>query len=134
MPVNAIFSIYGHSLKEVTQQFILRSRNLSQRSNVSINRSLIGINGLQPPIIQQQFDDGLCQLEVDKDDEDFGFECIPLQSVCNEEDNNDDIYFLDEYGNYVFPVSSPTIQGSCSCPPSVEELNASLRRVSQVLF
>jgi hypothetical protein len=34
MPVNAIFSIYGHLLKALTQQFILPSRNLSQRSNV----------------------------------------------------------------------------------------------------
>jgi hypothetical protein len=29
MPVYAIFSIYGHSLKALTQQLILRSRNLS---------------------------------------------------------------------------------------------------------
>jgi hypothetical protein len=29
MPVNAIFSIYGHSLKARTQQFVPRSRNLS---------------------------------------------------------------------------------------------------------
>jgi hypothetical protein len=29
MPVNAIFSIYGHSLKALTQQFVPRSRNLS---------------------------------------------------------------------------------------------------------
>jgi hypothetical protein len=28
MPENAIFSIYSHSLKARTQQFILRSRNL----------------------------------------------------------------------------------------------------------
>jgi hypothetical protein len=28
MPVNAIFSIYGHSLKALTQHFIQRSRNL----------------------------------------------------------------------------------------------------------
>jgi hypothetical protein len=29
MPVNAIFSIYGHTLKALTQQFILQLRNLS---------------------------------------------------------------------------------------------------------
>ena len=54
--------------------------------------------------------------------------------MCNEEDSNDDIYFMDEFGNYVFPVSSPNnVQGtSCSCPPSAEELNSTLRRVSQV--
>ena len=91
----------------------------------------------QPPVIQQQFgSEGQCQFdEEDYDcDEEFGFECIPLQSVCNEEDSNDDIYFLDEFGNYVFPVSSSpnNVQGSCSCPPSAEELNSTLRRVSQV--
>ena len=82
----------------------------------------------------QQFEDN-CQFDEEEDD-DYGFECIPLQSVCNEEDTSDDIYFLDEYGNYVFPVSTPnTIQGSCSCPPSAEELNTSgLRRVSQVSY
>ena len=68
------------------------------------------------------------------DDEDFGFECIPLQTVCNDDDtDNDDIYFLDEFGNYVFPVSTPTIPGSCSCPPSAEDLAANSRRVSQVM-
>ena len=67
------------------------------------------------------------------EDEDFGFECIPLQTVCNDDDDdNDDIYFLDEFGNYVFPVSTPTIPGSCSCPPSAEDLAANSRRVSQV--
>lgn len=89
---------------------------------------------LQPPVIQQQFTDAdECHFEEEEADE-FGFECIPLQSVCNEEDSNDDIYFLDEFGNYVFPVSSPNnaVQGSCSCPPSAEELNSTLRRVSQV--
>jgi thymidine kinase len=35
MPVNAIFSIYGHSLKALTQQLILSLRNLL---TVSINR------------------------------------------------------------------------------------------------
>jgi hypothetical protein len=34
MPVNVIFSIYGHSLKALTQQFGLGSRNLSRRSNL----------------------------------------------------------------------------------------------------
>ena len=62
------------------------------------------------------------------------FECIPLQTVCNEEDD-DDIYFLDEFGNYVFPVSTPTIGvNSCSCPPSAEALDSDpSRRVSQVI-
>lgn len=65
-------------------------------------------------------------------EEDFGFECIPLQPVCNDDyDDEDDIYFLDEYGNYVFPLSTPTIPGSCSCP-SNEDLASNARRVSQV--
>ncbi len=84
--------------------------------------------------LDDDLDDGMCDGDLDGEDEcEFGFECIPLQSVCNEEDN-DDIYFLDEYGNYVFPVSSsPTVQGSCSCHPSADELNSELRRrVSQV--
>lgn len=85
-----------------------------------------------PPIIQQQHYDDECAFE--EEDDELGFECVPLQSVCHE-DSNDDIYFLDEYGNYVFPVSSPNnVQGSCSCPPSAEELNSTLRRVSQVGF
>ena len=92
-----------------------------------------GLTGQTAPVIQQQFEND-CQFDMEEEDE-FGFECIPLQSVCNEEDTNDDIYFLDEFGNYVFPVSSPNnIQGSCSCPPSAEELNSTLRRVSQVLI
>jgi hypothetical protein len=33
MPGNEIFSIYGHSLKALTQPFVLWSRNLSPRSN-----------------------------------------------------------------------------------------------------
>ena len=73
-----------------------------------------------------------CDVNVTCDDEDFGFECIPLQTVCNNDEDNDDIYFLDEFGNYVFPVSTPTIPGSCSCPPSAEDLAANSRRVSQV--
>ena len=87
-----------------------------------------------PPVIQQQFENDECQFDEEIEDEgDFGFECIPLQSVCNEDDTDDDIYFLDEFGNYVFPLSSPNnVQGSCSCPPSAEELNSTLRRVSQV--
>ena len=73
-----------------------------------------------------------CDVNVTCDDEDFGFECIPLQTVCNDDEDNDDIYFLDEFGNYVFPVSTPTIPGSCSCPPSAEDLAGNSRRVSQV--
>ena len=65
-----------------------------------------------------------------EEEEEYNFECIPLQSVCNEEEDDDDIYFLDEYGNYVFPLQN---EGSCSCPPSAEELNNTLRRVSQVI-
>ena len=83
-----------------------------------------------PPVIQQQFED---ECAFDEEEDELGFECVPLQSVCNE-DSNDDIYFLDEFGSYVFPVSSPNnVQGSCSCPPSAEELNSTLRRVSQVM-
>jgi hypothetical protein len=88
--------------------------------------------GAGPPTVLQAYTDDQCQFEEEEEADEFDFECIPLQSVCNEEDTDDDIYFLDEYGNYVFPVSSPAIQGSCSCPPSAEELNSTLRRVSQV--
>ena len=63
--------------------------------------------------------------------EEYGFECIPLQSV-NDDDDDDDIYYLDEFGNYVFPISTPTIPGSCSCPPSADDLNFTPRRNSQV--
>ena len=88
---------------------------------------------LQPPVIQQEFHEG-CQFDEAEmemeEEEEYNFECIPLQSVCNEEESDDDIYFLDEYGNYVFPLQN---EGSCSCPPSAEELNNTLRRVSQVI-
>ena len=87
----------------------------------------------------------------DEDEDAFeGFECIPLQTVnCSEEDD-DDIFFLDEFGNYVFPISTPTsIAGggggassnvfvgastTCSCQPSADELDDKdySRRVSQV--
>jgi hypothetical protein len=33
MPVNAIFSIYGHSLKALAQQFVPPSRNLSRNNS-----------------------------------------------------------------------------------------------------
>ena len=93
--------------------------------------------------------DGNCEYCNEQADEDEfgGFECIPLQTVnCNEEDD-DDIYFLDEFGNYVFPISPPTsvvgggasgnvftgTSTNCSCQPSAEELDKDLsRRVSQV--
>ena len=93
-----------------------------------------GVGGptLQPPVIQQEFHEG-CQFDAEmelEEEEEYNFECIPLQSVCNEEEDDDDIYFLDEYGNYVFPLQN---EGSCSCPPSAEELNNTLRRVSQVI-
>ena len=85
-----------------------------------------------PVVINSGCDDELCDEPDVTCDEDFGFECIPLQTVCNDDEDNDDIYFLDEFGNYVFPVSTPTIPGSCSCPPSAEDLAATSRRVSQV--
>eukprot|EP00090_Calanus_glacialis_P038643 TRINITY_DN67371_c0_g1_i1.p1 TRINITY_DN67371_c0_g1~~TRINITY_DN67371_c0_g1_i1.p1 ORF type:complete len:950 (+),score=100.15 TRINITY_DN67371_c0_g1_i1:2-2851(+) len=56
------------------------------------------------------------------------FECIPLQTIHNEdceELNEDDIYYADEFGNYVFPIMSPQ-PGSCSCPHS------GTRRPSQI--
>ncbi len=81
--------------------------------------------------------------DVDED-EDYEFECIPLRSVFADivdddgdgdgsSENGGDIYFLDEFGNYVFPVASPV--GSCSCAhlSSAEELRAAFkRRQSQV--
>ena len=40
-------------------------------------------------------DGGRLDDAVNCDDDEFGFECIPLQTVCNEDDDdNDDIYFL----------------------------------------
>jgi hypothetical protein len=121
-----------------------------------------------------------------EDFDDYEFECIPLKSVFaagggnpggrdedgdGEEDDDfevvddfcdDDIYFLDEFGNYVFPVTEPPpggVEGGgdgagggggggcgsvmvppagsrCSCHASdVEEVNwvsSALRRQSQV--
>ena len=91
-----------------------------------------------------------CVVGEDEDEDDAfeGFECIPLQTVnCSEEDE-DDIFFLDEFGNYVFPISTPTsivpgggtsgnvfvgASSSCSCQPSADELDTDFtRRVSQV--
>ena len=92
------------------------------------------------------------------DDDDLAYECIPLKSVFTgiEGDEGDeeeeDIYFLDEFGNYVFPVSSPAPTAAsvansgggggggggsttgCACPHSAEEINvaSALRRQSQV--
>ena len=85
-----------------------------------------------PVVVNSGCDDEQCDEPDVTCDDDFGFECIPLQTVCNDDEDNDDIYFLDEFGNYVFPVSTPTIPGSCSCPPSAEDLAATSRRVSQV--
>ncbi|TRY73236.1 hypothetical protein TCAL_02563 [Tigriopus californicus] len=95
------------------------------------------------------------------DDEDFEYECIPLKSVYarggrkaeGDDDEDEDVYFLDEYGNYVFPISTPvsnmsacdvvggvmgmglTTSGYCACGPpgdDDEELrSAILRRQSQ---
>ena len=97
----------------------------------------------------------------EEDEEDFEFECIPLKSVIagggpgdwtlisSNEEAEEDIYFLDEFGNYVFPVTSPAealagsgsgpgggglaAGGGCSCPPSADEINiaSALRRQSQ---
>jgi len=56
------------------------------------------------------------------------FECIPLQTIHNEhceELNEEDVYYADEFGNYVFPMMSPQ-PGSCSCPHS------GTRRPSQI--
>ena len=94
-----------------------------------------------------------CVVGEDEEEDDAfeGFECIPLQTVnCSEEDE-DDIFFLDEFGNYVFPISTPTSAGAggggasgnvfmgastnCSCQPSADELETEFtRRVSQVNF
>ena len=75
-------------------------------------------------------------------------------SICSGLDADDDIYFLDEFGNYVFPVASPALtangggpaggggggstggnltSGCCSCRPSAEDgLDSDpSRRVSQ---
>ena len=86
---------------------------------------------------------------------------ILLQTVCGggvgegdppDGEIDDDIYFLDEFGNYVFPVTSPPpppitdggveasngsiggITSGCSCRPSREDgLDSDpSRRVSQV--
>ena len=60
-----------------------------------------------------------------------------------------DIFFLDEFGNYVFPISTPTsvvgggggasgqvymgASTNCSCQPSADHLDGEMaRRVSQV--
>jgi hypothetical protein len=32
-----------------------------------------------------------------------------------EDSDEDDIFYLDDYGNYVFPLSS-SLAGTCSCP------------------
>jgi hypothetical protein len=108
--------------------------------------------GEDHPCVHDCDDD--CEHCVGDEDEDAfgGFECIPLQTVnCSEEDD-DDIFFLDEFGNYVFPISTPTsIAGggadasgsvfvgastNCSCHPSEDELDDKdfNRRVSQVDF
>lgn len=80
----------------------------------------------------------------EEEEEEFEFECIPLKSVFTgggdeDEDSDpeadDDIFFMDEYGNYVFPVpSSPgTVAGSCSCAQSADlSLASAMRRPSQV--
>jgi len=95
-----------------------------------------------------------CVGENEDEDAFDGFECIPLQTVNCSEDDDDDIFFLDEFGNYVFPISTPTsIAGggvgaaasgnvfveastNCSCQPSADESDDKdfNRRVSQVGF
>ena len=46
------------------------------------------------------------------------FECIPLQTIqqetCEIEDD-EELYFMDELGNYVFPLVHPQMT-TCSCP------------------
>ena len=46
------------------------------------------------------------------------FECIPLQTLHSEtctELSDDDIFYSDEFGNYVFPIFQQP-PGTCSCP------------------
>ena len=46
------------------------------------------------------------------------FECIPLQTLHNETCAtlaDDEIFYSDEFGNYVFPIVHQE-PGSCSCP------------------
>ena len=111
--------------------------------------------GNNHPCVQDCVDDCencVGEQEEEEEDEVFdGFECIPLQTVnYSEENDDDDIFFLDEFGNYVFPISTTaSIAGgravsdnafmgtstNCSCQLSAEELDKDLsRRVSQVSF
>ena len=108
-------------------------------------------------------DDDDLEMEDAFDEDDFEFECIPLKSVytmSGEDEDEEDVYFLDEFGNYVFPVSSTTGTlggtgsvsmrtaagggggggggcGSCSCGPQAgDELDIATsirRRQSQVI-
>ncbi len=76
--------------------------------------------------------------EDDYLDEEYEYECIPLRSVFSgveggggyveggggtaaDGDEESDMYFLDEFGNYVFPVMAPSMPGSCLCHPHEEE-------------
>jgi len=121
-----------------------------------------GIDMLAPVIEDGQVE-GCCVYydeegdeEEDEDQyEDLGdqyeFECIPLRSVftggggggavdngIGRDDEEGDIYFLDEYGNYVFPVAEASSGNflaatPCSCQPSTEDVSALWkRRQSQV--
>ena len=108
-------------------------------------------------------DDDNLEMEDAFDEDDFEFECIPLKSVytmSGEDEDEEGVYFLDEFGNYVFPVSSTTGTlggtgsvsmrtaggggggggggcGSCSCGPQAgDELDIATsirRRQSQVI-
>ena len=46
------------------------------------------------------------------------FECIPLQTIHSEacsQLTDEDIFYSDEFGNYVFPIVNQH-PGTCSCP------------------
>ena len=46
------------------------------------------------------------------------FECIPLQTLHSEtcpELPDEEIFYSDEFGNYVFPLLAAPL-GACSCP------------------
>ncbi|CAB4064516.1 unnamed protein product [Lepeophtheirus salmonis] len=75
--------------------------------------------------------------------EDFGFECIPLRmgGFSSSHDDEGDLYYLDECGNYLFPVPTPNEPDLCSCsqqPSSLPQYHSTLdstlepRRNSQV--
>ena len=128
----------------------------------------VTVNGIRRTSFMDDLDEKVEGDEEEEEDEEDGsceYECIPLKSVFTsssrvshgeggqlalrpgaeeDEEEEGDIYFLDEFGNYVFPLTSPVVGASggseavasCSCPPSAEELNiaTALRRQSQVFI